>query len=67
MPDNRIRDLNYLAILAGLCSLSAASLGRDVFAVLFLHCHEADAVVFEDERLSYGELDARLGRQRSGV
>ena len=35
MPDNRIRDLNYLAILAGLCSLSAASLGRDVFAVLF--------------------------------
>ena len=35
MSDNRTRDLNYLAILAGLCSLSAASLGRDVFAVVF--------------------------------
>jgi hypothetical protein len=32
---DRLRDLNYLAILAGLCSISAASLGRDVFAVLF--------------------------------
>ena len=35
MPDYRTRDLNYLAILAGLCGLSAASLGYIAFAILF--------------------------------
>ena len=58
MSDNRTRDLNSLAILAGLCSLSAASLTRCIRGGVWSGRHVAGLRRMAAERLAMSHATA---------